>query len=275
MTPRRGPCCGRSKTPQSAGDSVSALIADRNIETATVTANCRNSSPEMPGMNATGTNTDSSTSVIAMIGAVISRHRPFGGARRRKLGMLFHHPLDILDDHDGIVDDDADGEHDSEKGDRIGRIADGHEHDEGADQADRHRKHRDQGRAHASEEQKDDDDDEDECLDQRLLHFVDGIGDEGRRIVGDLPGEIVGESLFQLGQCDRAQPSAWRWHWRPAIDRWQSAAAGPPLSRVSRSRLAAPSSSLATSPRRSTEPSGLARMTILANSAGEFRRPLV
>src|SRR5215470_412038 len=57
---------------QSAGDKVRALIADRNIETATVTANCRNSSPEMPGMKATGTNTDSSTRVIAMIGAVIS-----------------------------------------------------------------------------------------------------------------------------------------------------------------------------------------------------------
>ena len=48
------------------------MIADRNIDTATVTANWRNNSPEMPGMKATGTNTDSSTSVIAMIGAVIS-----------------------------------------------------------------------------------------------------------------------------------------------------------------------------------------------------------
>src|SRR5204863_1198830 len=64
--------CGRNNTPQSAGDRVNALIADSNIETATVTANCRNSSPEIPGMNATGTNTDNSTSVIAMIGAVIS-----------------------------------------------------------------------------------------------------------------------------------------------------------------------------------------------------------
>ncbi len=36
-----------------------------------VTANCRNSVPEIPGMKAIGTNTDSSTSVIAMIGAVI------------------------------------------------------------------------------------------------------------------------------------------------------------------------------------------------------------
>jgi hypothetical protein len=40
------------------GRGVSALIAERTIATATVTANCRNNSPEMPGMNATGTNAD-------------------------------------------------------------------------------------------------------------------------------------------------------------------------------------------------------------------------
>src|SRR6516162_6052804 len=55
-----------------AGESVRALIAERNIDTETVTANCRNSSPEMPGMNAIGTNTESSTNVIAMTGLVIS-----------------------------------------------------------------------------------------------------------------------------------------------------------------------------------------------------------
>lgn len=47
------------------------MIAEMNIETATVTANWRNSSPEMPGMKATGTNTESSASVVAMIGAKI------------------------------------------------------------------------------------------------------------------------------------------------------------------------------------------------------------
>ena len=42
------------------------------IDTDTATANWRKSSPEMPGMKATGTKTERSTSVIAMIGAVIS-----------------------------------------------------------------------------------------------------------------------------------------------------------------------------------------------------------
>ena len=43
------------------------------IAVETTTANCRNSVPVMPGRNATGTNTDRSTSVTAMIGLVISR----------------------------------------------------------------------------------------------------------------------------------------------------------------------------------------------------------
>jgi hypothetical protein len=68
--PRFGPP-RRKNTAHSAGDSVSAFNAEISIATLIVTANCRNSWPEMPGMNAIGTNTESSTSVIAMIGAVI------------------------------------------------------------------------------------------------------------------------------------------------------------------------------------------------------------
>ena len=180
----------------SAGDSVSALIAERNIATATVTANWRNSSPEMPGMKATGTNTDSSTSVMAMIGAVISRIACLVASAGRELRMLLHHALDVLDHHDGVVDHDADRQHDGEQRHRVGRIADGVEHDEGADQAHRHGDGRDQGGAQAAEEQEHHEHHEHEGLDQRLLHLVDGGRDEGGRIVGDLPGEILGEALL-------------------------------------------------------------------------------
>src|SRR6056297_932279 len=57
---------------QSAGDRVSALIAEITIETETATANCWKSCPDIPGMNATGTKTDSSTSVVATTAPVIS-----------------------------------------------------------------------------------------------------------------------------------------------------------------------------------------------------------
>ncbi len=39
--------------------------------------------PEMPGMKAIGTKTESSTRVMAMMGAVIWPHRLLGGLRRR------------------------------------------------------------------------------------------------------------------------------------------------------------------------------------------------
>ena len=55
----------------SAGESVSALIAEISIEKATTAANCWNSCPVMPGMKATGRNTDSSTRVMATMGPVI------------------------------------------------------------------------------------------------------------------------------------------------------------------------------------------------------------
>ena len=180
----------------SAGESVSALIADKNIETATVTANCRNSSPEMPGMKATGTKTDSSTSVMAIIGAVISAIASLVASPADELRMLFHDAFDVLDHHDGVVDHDADREHHGQQRYRICRIADREQRNERSDEADGHRQRRNQRRANAAEEEKDDDHHEDKGLDQSLLHLMDGVLDENRRIVGDLPGQIVGKALL-------------------------------------------------------------------------------
>ena len=134
---------------------------------------------------------------------------------------------------------------------------------------------RDQRRAEAAEEQVDDEHDQDERLDQRLLHLVDGGGDEGRRVVGDLPGQVLRESSSR-SSADALRD---RFERRDRVGAGRlidarSAAAGPPLSRVSRSRLAAPSSSRATSPSRSTEPSGLVRMTMFSNSSAEVEPAL-
>ena len=72
IKPRRGPLWRRN-TAQRAGDRVSAFSAEMDIETLMVTANWRNNWPEMPGMKAMGTKTESSTKVMAMMGAVIWR----------------------------------------------------------------------------------------------------------------------------------------------------------------------------------------------------------
>ena len=65
-------CPGLRNSEQSAGDSVSALIAEMTIAAEIVTANCRKSTPLDPGRKAIGTNTDNSTSVMATTGPAIS-----------------------------------------------------------------------------------------------------------------------------------------------------------------------------------------------------------
>ena len=54
------------------GASVIAVKSEIEIEAAMVSANCWNSSPVVPGRNATGMKTDISTSDVAMTGPVIS-----------------------------------------------------------------------------------------------------------------------------------------------------------------------------------------------------------
>ena len=115
------------------------------IDADTATANWRKSWPLIPGMNATGTNTDSSTRVMAMIGPVISRHRLLGRGGNRQVRLLLDHALDVLDHDDGIVDDDADGEHQREQRDGVGRIADQQHDREGADDRYRHGDQRESG----------------------------------------------------------------------------------------------------------------------------------
>ena len=51
---------------ESAGVRVKALKAEMEIEKAMVRANCRNKMPVVPGKNATGTNTATSTREVAM-----------------------------------------------------------------------------------------------------------------------------------------------------------------------------------------------------------------
>ena len=74
-------------------------------------------------MNAIGTKTDISTSVMPTIGAVTCRHRLLGGIGRRKVRFLLHDALDVLDHDDGVIDHDANSEHHREQRHGIGGIA--------------------------------------------------------------------------------------------------------------------------------------------------------
>src|ERR1019366_9583407 len=67
-----GRVSGRRKTAASAGESVSALNAEMAIENAIVSENCLYRIPVVPGNRLTGTNTEISTSDVAMTALVTS-----------------------------------------------------------------------------------------------------------------------------------------------------------------------------------------------------------
>ena len=90
----------------------------------------------MPLMNAQGTNTALSTRPTAITGPDTWLMALMRGLARRQavLDVMFHR----LDDHDGVVHHDADGQHQAEQREVVEAEADGRHHGEGADDGHRH-----------------------------------------------------------------------------------------------------------------------------------------
>ena len=101
-------------------------------------------------------NTASSTSAMAISAVPDLVH---GDARRlQRRQALLQLALDVLDHDDGVVDDDADGQHQPEQGQHVEREAEALHDGEGADQRHRDRHHRDERGAPGLEEQQHDQD---------------------------------------------------------------------------------------------------------------------
>ena len=112
----------------------------------------------MPGMKAVGTNTAVSTSAMAMTRRPDLVHGAMRRvARRQAVGDV---ALDVLDHDDGVVDHDADGQHQAEQRQGVEREAERRHDGEGADQRHRDRDQRDDGGAPVLQEDEHDDDDQ-------------------------------------------------------------------------------------------------------------------
>ena len=111
-------------------------------------------------------------------------HGLAGGLDRRQ-PLLVHDPLDVLHHHDGVVDQQPDGQHHGEHGQRVDGIVQRRQHAEGAEQHDRHRDGRDQRGAPVLQEDEHDHEHQDHRLDQGAHHVLDGEFDEGRGVVGE------------------------------------------------------------------------------------------
>jgi hypothetical protein len=106
-------------------------------------------------------------------------------------------PLHVLHHHDGVVDDDADGEDEAEERERVEREAERQHDGERADQRHRHGDERNDRRAPRLQEHHHDDHDQQDGLEQRHDDGADRLADEERRVVDDAVLDAVGERLLQ------------------------------------------------------------------------------
>ena len=122
-------------------------------------------------------------------------HRIDGGLVGR-LAELAHVPLDVLDDDDRVVDDDADGQHDAEQGQRVDREAEQLDEGEGADQRHRDGQRRDDRAAPVLQEQEHHQHDQQQRLAQGLQHLGDRFADHRHLVERQPPLEPGREVLL-------------------------------------------------------------------------------
>ena len=86
--------------------------------------------------------------------------------------------LDGLDDDDGVIDHDADGQHQAEQRQVVQAEAQGGHDGEGADDGDRHGDQRNEGRPPVLQEQQHHQGDQNDGVAQRLDHLADRLADD-------------------------------------------------------------------------------------------------
>ena len=104
--------------------------------------------------------------------------------RRGRLHAILDMTVHVLQHHDGVVNDKADGEHHRQQRQRVHGEAERIHQREGADQRDGDRHQRDQRRAHRAQEDEDDQHDQDDRFDDRLVDRLDRPVDEDGGVVG-------------------------------------------------------------------------------------------
>ncbi len=119
---------------------------------------------------------------------------------RRELPLV-HQPLDVLDHHDRVVDDEAGGEREAEQRERVDREAEQLHERERADERDGERERGDEHAPPAVEEEEDDEDHERDRLGERHHHLVHRRADRERGVGADA------RTRARAGTASRAAPS--------------------------------------------------------------------
>ena len=109
-------------------------------------------------------------------------HR-FTGCFLRRQAFFRHHTLDVFDHHDGVIHQQADGEHHPEHRQGVYRVAKYRQNREGPKQYNRYGDGWDQRRAEVLQEQVHYQEDEDDRLNQGFYHFVNRNFYERRSVI--------------------------------------------------------------------------------------------
>ncbi len=143
-------------------------------------------------------------------------HRVRG--RHARVGMLLAHvPLDVLDDHDGIVDHQAGCQHNPKERQRIDGEVQQLDESERPNQRHGNRNRRNQRAAPILQEEEHHQHDAEDRLSQCLQHFLNRVADEGRGIEGDgVYAEPGGKRQLQAIAIRHERPCLRRGRWRLA-----------------------------------------------------------
>ena len=131
-----------------------------------------------------GTNTALSTKPTAMTGPDTCSIALIVACARQQ--SEFHVVLHRFDHDNRVIDDDADGQHQTEQRQVVQTEANGQHDGEGADDGDGHSHQRNDGRAPVLQEQQHHHGHQDDGIAERLDHLVDGLGGVRRGVEGDL-----------------------------------------------------------------------------------------
>ena len=111
--------------------------------------------------------------------------------------MLAHEPLGVLEHDDGVVDDDADGNHHRKERQNVDAVTHHPKASARANERNGHRNHGNERRAPGAEEKKDDDGHQEGGLNERVAHLADGGTDEAGSVKGDAVLDVGRELLGQ------------------------------------------------------------------------------
>src|SRR5690554_1362473 len=110
--------------------------------------------------------------------------------------MVVHAPVNVLQNHNDIVNDQADGEYQGEQGEQIDGEAHHGQRHEGTDDGDRYRDRGYQGGAHVTQEQENHDHYQPHGDEQGHDDLLNGIGDEERGVVVETKRHTLGQAVL-------------------------------------------------------------------------------